>query len=102
MEISGHIKTKWAIRGDYTRDAEEAWTEGLRVRLPNYNYNEARYDDTSGIILLSRGGSVTTAITYYDHMEMIPLEDVICLDCRKVYNRCDGCPSCESDSWTKK
>jgi len=87
MEISGHIKTKWAIRGDYNRTATDAWANGMKVKLPNYRYGEARCDDESGIILLSSGDSVTTALRAYEHMEVIPLENVSCDSCGREYSQ---------------
>jgi len=101
MEISGHIKTQWAIRGDYNREAKEAWDSGVCVRLPNYDYGRAKLDERSGTILLSRGGCVTTAITEFEHMEIIPLDDVTCSDCETEYSRNPVCPGCGSSSWSQ-
>lgn len=99
MEISSHIKTKWTIRGDYTRTASGAWANGVAVRLPNYNYGQARLDTESQIVLLTNGDKVTTAITLYDHMEIIPMGTVHCEDCGKKFRGRKTCPSCESEDW---
>lgn len=99
MRISTHIKTRWTIRGDFDRDITTAWNNGTRVKLPNYEYGEARYDSRSGVALLSNGDKITTAITRYDHTEVIPLEKVSCIDCGKEFNQVRRCPSCGSMEW---
>jgi len=101
MEISGHIKTKWTIRGDYNRRATDAWVNGMSVKLPNYRYGEARYDSETGVVMLSSGGSVTTAIKRYEHMEVIPLENVSCDSCGRKYSEVLECPDCGDVPWTR-
>lgn len=99
MEVSTHIKAKWSIRGDYTRTATDAWTNGVEVRLPNYKYGDARYDEESRIILLSNGDKITTAITRYEHTELVPLEEVECSKCSEGFKGRKTCPSCGSADW---
>lgn len=99
MEISRHIKVRWTIRGDYTRTATDAWTNGIRVKLPNYRYSTARYDSETKTVLMSNGDMVTTVIEAYDHVEVVPLEDVECEGCGDKFHQNQECPSCGSESW---
>lgn len=99
MEVSNHIKVKWSIRGDYTRTAANAWMNGTKVRLPNYNYGDARYDKESRIILLSNGDRITTAITRYEHTCIEPVEEVECSECSEGFQGRETCPSCGSADW---
>lgn len=99
MEISNHVKTMVSIRGDYKRKASNAWREGVKVRLPNYTYGNARLDRETGTILLSDMGMVKTAIRRYPHLEVEPLDSVFCSNCGEDFQGRPTCPSCGTDEW---
>lgn len=102
MRVSNHIKVKWSIRGDYERNATDAWANGIRARLPNKNYGQARYDPETDTVLLSRGDEITTTLNRYDHMTVIPVEEVLCNSCGNVFQDRERCPTCKSDNWIKR
>lgn len=100
MEVSSHVRNRWAIRGDYERTAASAWANGTKVRLPNYNYGSARYDYDTDLVFISNGDKITTVIRKYEHNVVIPLEDVECNECGTEFQQMETCPSCGRKDWS--
>lgn len=101
MDVSNHIKANWSIRGDYSRTVTDAWYNGIRVRLPNYSYGEARHDPETETILISQGKSITTVIINFEHTEVIPVEKVECRNCGKTFQGREDCPICQGKKWDR-
>jgi len=99
MDISNHVRTQWAMRGDHDVRVEEVWSNSVEVMLPDYSYSEARYSPEHGTAFLAKGGCVSTVLTVYDHMQMFPVEEIQCPACSRVFQGRKDCPTCGSVQW---
>lgn len=99
MEVTNHVKTKWVIRGDQSRHIIDAWEGGMPVECPDYHYDRARLDESSGSVILMTGGRLETVINTYEGVELEFVQPVKCYDCGHHHHSTGSCPECESEKW---
>jgi len=98
-----HAKLAWWKRNaDRNVDIQTAWREGVPIEAPNYNYDDARLHEPSGIVLLARDDSLTTVL-YADGIELEDDHLIECPCCEQRYEPTAnmneaGCPWCEGPS----
>lgn len=99
VEYTRHAKTKWLIRGDESRQLEDAWQNGIEVVMPNKSCDECRMDTRSKTIMLRRGGVIKTVINAYRSESYYFRTEVECYNCGQHHHTIRECPVCGSEKW---